>query len=843
MGCKSTYFKPIAVALTLYGCKLTFNLPLARVTGNIFPFPGSPAVAQTLQDKETQASRLYQQGIEQFRRGELSEALKALEQAVVLFKETGNYPRQAGTLNSIGAIYNRLGQPSQALNFYQQALAIQTTNNQTWGMGITYISIGLFHADRGEYNQALHYYERALETFQKIGYSLGEGTVLSHIASIYFQKGEYPKALEFYQKALQSFRIIYELIGKGERIGQPNLLDPSAFTITGYRINEANTLTNLGRVYSKLGQYSQAQEFLQQALAIQSELSDRLGQAETLSSIAAVFEKQNSLELAVTFYKQSVNITESIRKELRELPIDLQQSFTQTVADRYRSLANLLLKQDRVGEAQRILDLLKVQELENYWRYVPGNNETAKGIEKLPLESEIWAGYTELQNQAIQLGKELAQLRAIPPSSRSPIQEQRIAELEANNQKVLAQFNEFIESPQVIARVEQLKKTAKGYLDLEHLNSLRDNLLQLNQNTVLLYPLVLKDRLELVLVTPYSAPIRRTAFVKEEDLNKAIENFRSALQSPQVNPLPEARYLYNFLIKPIENDLAQAKAETIIYAPDGKLRYIPLAALHNGQQWLVERFRINHITAASLTDLNTKPQPQLQILAAAFSQGSYSFQLGERKFTFNGLSFAGQEVANIAAMIPGTAQVLNSAFNPSDIIPKLDDYTIVHLATHAAFIPGQPEDSFILFGNGDRITLPEVKKWSLKNVDLLVLSACETAVGSFLGTGEEILGFGYLMEKAGVRAVLASLWSVDDGGTQALMSAFYSRLQQGQISKAEALRQAQIALITGNYKVTIGEERGIAIQERIRSSLPPTVSDRLQHPYYWAPFILLGNGL
>jgi CHAT domain-containing protein len=98
------------------------------------------------------------------------------------------------------------------------------------------------------------------------------------------------------------------------------------------------------------------------------------------------------------------------------------------------------------------------------------------------------------------------------------------------------------------------------------------------------------------------------------------------------------------------------------------------------------------------------------------------------------------------------------------------------------------------------------------------------------------------MQRAGARAAIASLWTVDDGGTQALMSAFYAALQQGNITKAEALRQAQIALIAGNYQA-LGQQRGEVVVEYVASQLPSQVRDKLSHPYYWAPFFLIGNGL
>jgi CHAT domain-containing protein len=127
---------------------------------------------------------------------------------------------------------------------------------------------------------------------------------------------------------------------------------------------------------------------------------------------------------------------------------------------------------------------------------------------------------------------------------------------------------------------------------------------------------------------------------------------------------------------------------------------------------------------------------------------------------------------------------------------------------------------------------------------LVVLSACQTAASGELGSGEEILGFGYQIQRTGAEAAIASLWSVDDGGTQVLMNALYTALNN-RMSTAEALRQAQIALITKNFSavgVPRGEEAWIEVVST-QTGLPPQVSNNLNHPYYWAPFILIGNGL
>ncbi|MEO1592461.1 MAG: CHAT domain-containing protein, partial [Cyanobacteria bacterium J06632_22] len=301
----------------------------------------------------------------------------------------------------------------------------------------------------------------------------------------------------------------------------------------------------------------------------------------------------------------------------------------------------------------------------------------------------------------------------------------------------------------------------------------------------------------------------------------------------------KANQLYQWLIAPLESALTEAGAKTIIYAPDGQLRYIPLAALHTGEEWLIEKYRINNITATSLSELNSNPTTQPDLFAAAFSEGEHFIDIVQE--VFYGLAFAGVEVNNLAELLPGATALFNTEFHP-DTSLDMNDYSIVHLATHAAFVSGSPEDSFILFGNGAPVTLRDVKSWDLSNVELVVLSACETGLGDELGNGVEMLGLGYAMQYAGADAVMASLWKVSDGGTQVLMNAFYAALQQGDKTKAEALQMAQIALIKDSYGAVGLDRAGIEVLDA-ETGQPITQVRKLEHPYYWAPFILIGNGL
>jgi CHAT domain-containing protein len=172
----------------------------------------------------------------------------------------------------------------------------------------------------------------------------------------------------------------------------------------------------------------------------------------------------------------------------------------------------------------------------------------------------------------------------------------------------------------------------------------------------------------------------------------------------------------------------------------------------------------------------------------------------------------------------------------------MNEYTIVHLATHASLVP-EVGNSFIVFGDGTATSLTDIEKWTLDAVDLIVLSACETGLGGKFGkNGEEVLGLGYqFTKKDKAKAAIASLWSVNDGGTQVLMDAFYANLQAGK-TKAEALRQAQITLVTGKAEAS-SSNRSATLVARWQGQLPSKVINQLNHPYYWAPFILIGNGL
>ncbi len=681
--------------------------------------------------------------------GEYSRALKSYQQALAIAKD---YPSDESTvINNLGGLYNILGQYSKALDLYQQSLAIDEKISDLAGVGKVLNNIGQVYSNQKRHSEALKFYQLARVKIEQVGDRSTEYTILNNIGTAYKSLEQPSKALEFLQKSLAISKEV------------------------GDRPADA-TLNNIGSVYEDLNQYAKALDFYQQALMASRQFGKRDEESIVLGNIGNILDKQKQSELAIAYLKQSINVTETIRQDLKNLGKQDRATYTDVIAKGYRKLADLLIQQNRVMEALQVLDLLKVQELEDYLKNVKGSEKTAQGVKLLPPEQHFFSSHKTFTDL------------------------------------------EFSKNPAVNTLVRQLSQIPQA-----ELNPVPESLKNIPKNSVLLYPVILGDRLELVLFSPGSPPVHRSVAVKKEELEAAIVTFKTELSRRPVSVedtddvKASAQKLYKWIIEPIKADLDRIKPQTITYAPDGKLRYIPLAALYDGKQWLVQQYRIHNIVSYNLTDFDAKPQPQMSVVAGAFGGKEK-----ETRFNFNGLPATIPEVQNIAVNLPNTITLIEADFNRKALESKINNqktHNILHLATHAQFVDGTPDASFILFGNGDKVTLREVKEWQLKHVDLVVLSACQTGLGG-LGSGVEILGLGYQFQVAGSKSAIATLWEIDDGGTQVLMDKFYPALKQG-MPTVEALYQAQLQLING--KPAAGQ--------------PDT-----SQPYYWSAFMLIGNG-
>lgn len=356
---------------------------------------------------------------------------------------------------------------------------------------------------------------------------------------------------------------------------------------------------------------------------------------------------------------------------------------------------------------------------------------------------------------------------------------------------------------------------------------------QTGKKPAVIYTLARPDQLDLMMVTPEGEPIHLPVRgVGREQLLKTVDQFTNSVRDPRlVNTrayLPASQQLYQWLIAPLRSQLDAQGVETLVFVLDSGMRGIPVAALHDGQGFLIERFSMALVPSMSLMDTRYRSVQQARILA-----------MGASEFKDQSpLPAVPVELAQITKDLGGGTEFLNADFT----IPNLErqhrqgTYQIIHLATHGEFRPGSPENSYIAFTDG-RLNLLQLRNLRLyrPETELLTLSACRTAVGDL----DAELGFAGLSVQSGVKSVLASLWYVSDEGTLALMTGFYNQLNTAPI-KAEALRQAQLAMLRGDITVKGNELRTI----RGGIPLPPEVSlgDRsLSHPYFWAAFTMIGS--
>jgi CHAT domain-containing protein len=331
---------------------------------------------------------------------------------------------------------------------------------------------------------------------------------------------------------------------------------------------------------------------------------------------------------------------------------------------------------------------------------------------------------------------------------------------------------------------------------------------QIARNVVVIYPVVLPDRLELLLTLP-SGLRRVTVPVSGDVLGAEVRQLRFLLEKRTTREfLPRAQRVYDWLVRPFEAELAGLGIETLVFVPDGALRTIPMAALHDGERFLIERYAVATTPGLSLTD----PRPLDRGNLVVFSSG-----LSEAVQGFPALENVPSELASLHALFGGT-ELIDGEFRLPRVEGELEqnDYGIVHVATHGEFSE-DPASSFLLTYDG-RLTLDRlgatVGRTRLRErpIELITLSACETAEGS----ERAALGLAGVAVQAGARSALGSLWSVNDAAATELLTAFYRELKEQPVSKAVALQRAQRALIADPNR---------------------------RHPFYWSAFLLINNWL
>lgn len=328
------------------------------------------------------------------------------------------------------------------------------------------------------------------------------------------------------------------------------------------------------------------------------------------------------------------------------------------------------------------------------------------------------------------------------------------------------------------------------------------------------------------------------------------------MQYPAVDPRPLGKELYDILIKPVERHLEGAKAKTLLWSLDGNLRLLPLAALWDGKQFFGQKYQNVILTPASRARLSETNSPQWHVLGLGVTEAkkvSVKEKDGRaRSVQLPGLPAVKTELAKIVGggeqgegVLPGIV-LLNSDFNRKSFADQLlKGYKAVHIASHFALNAGDATQSFLLLGDGSPLTVSEIKTdpdLDFAGVDLLALSACETAVIEKDSNGKEVEGFAYVAQQKGAKAILATLWSVADESTSLLMGEFYRlRKERPLLTKAAALQLAQRRMIDGTLRPSVAGGTARGLGDSLGGAAGGEANNSYAHPYYWSPFILIGN--
>ncbi|MDJ0574820.1 MAG: CHAT domain-containing protein [Xenococcaceae cyanobacterium MO_234.B1] len=342
---------------------------------------------------------------------------------------------------------------------------------------------------------------------------------------------------------------------------------------------------------------------------------------------------------------------------------------------------------------------------------------------------------------------------------------------------------------------------------------------QIDKSAAVIYPIILPNQLEVIVRLP-GKPLRHYSTpLAAGQLDRTLQQLEQALYRDPIRRrrfttsslLPQAQRLYDWLLRPVETEIAESGVETLVFVLDGPLRNIPMAVLHDGQQYLEQTYTIALTPGLQLLEPKLVSPTERRVLSAGLTEGRI-----EGGTNFPPLDKVTLELAQIQSKIPSVV-LLDRDFTKQALQEKIatSSFSIVHLATHGQF-SSKAEETFILTGDGrinvnelDKILQP-TRQRGRDSLELLVLSACQTAAGDNRAT----LGLAGIAIQSGASSTLATLWPVSDEATAFLMSQFYSALADSSLTKAEALRQAQQALM---------------------------VQPKFQHPFFWASYTLIGN--
>jgi CHAT domain-containing protein/tetratricopeptide (TPR) repeat protein len=789
-------------------------------------------------------------------RGDLRAAMQSFEAALRLFEEDDDKGRIAMSLNNIGAIYLAQGNVPSAKEYFTRSLALREQIGDKDGIARATLRLGELELLQKNYPASLAYLKRSLALREESNDPSGLAAATNMTGRVFFEQGDMRQAGEYFERSLQ----IAEKINEREAM--------------------ANVLVTLARFYLAQGETRRATEAAQRA----SEIATHLGLREILWEARTVagenFLAMNDATRARASFDEAIKTIEEARLLVAGGDRERQQFFESKITP-YHRMVELLVRENSLEEALAYAERAKARVLLDVLQggRTPLNKAMTptEQAQETKLRSNIFGLNTQLQNEAA---------RAIPDNA-------RLNELQAQLVKARNAFDSFTTMLYVTHPELKLQRGEARPVALQELNSLLPT-----PETALIQYVITENRTYLFVLTKASKSDRASGMrqlkdtaaqarheeakpllhvytlnIKRDDLTSTIERFRSQLARRDILFHQEAKKLYELLLNPAAAELSTRTRLVIV--PDGALWELPFQALLNPQdKYLVEQQAISYA-------------PSFSVLREMKRARERDEQGGERQPTFlafgnpslNAVRLAGPNVVQVngkpqtitsPALIDNTFADLPEAERQVRLLANLygsrrsliftgagageeqfkreaGNFRVLHLATHGVLDDASPLYSYVVLArsgsnmNGNTkvadtstVSSPAfedglLEAWELMRLnlraDMVVLSACETARGR-VRSGEGVIGLSWALFVAGSPTTIATQWKVESASTTELMLSFYRKLltdaarpatsgRAGTTTKAEALRQASLSLLS---------------------------NDKYSHPFYWAGFVVIGDG-
>jgi len=860
-------------------CWFVLGLWLTIVPTILSTEAASVTSVDQIQTQETflaaEKASLLEQGRRQYQSARFSEAIALWQQAAQTYETQGHLVNQALSLSYLASAYKELGQWQAAESAISESLVLLqgTSSNsyvqvsssavpvlaQAWNtQGSLQLAAGNPEAALSSWQQAEALYEEIDDFEGRIGSQLNQAQALqslglhrrtrTQLEGINQELQSQPNA-ELKAKTLQNLGVILQNVGAFS--ASLSVLERS-LSIAQQIDTGANTsavLLALGRTWQGLSDISQALSFYEQAAAIATTPLDQVNaQLNQLSLLIATDQRlaaqarlpklqtqlptlpasRLAVYARVNFAQSWMQLSPKTNSleivQILSKAVEQAQQLNDVRAESYAlgQIGRLYEQNEQWSEAQalteRALDLVrgrKAAEIAYRWQWQLGRIFCKGEVACTPAGNrvEAIAAYTaaveqlkalrtnlvansqvqfSFQEQVEPVYRELTTLLLTPAPNQADISQDHLKQARTVIESLqLAELDNFFQSACLDIQPKQID--------------------QIDPTAAVMYPILLPDRLAVILAL-HEQPLQYyETTAPQAELQRELRQMRESLSLafPTDRRLQIAQKVYDWLIRPAETALEAQHIQTLVLVPDGLLRNVSFAALYDGHQYLIEKYSVALSSSLQLVEARSLDPEHLDTLLGG---------LTESRQGFSALPAANIEVEKIAAQVP-TERLINRNFTKANLKTQINRSTasIIHLATHGQF-SSQQEETFILAWDG-KITVADFSELLTSRrlraddpISLLVLSACQTATGD----NRAGLGLAGLAVRSGALSTLASLWSVDDHSTAELMVNFYDALTQPNMTKTEALRQAQLAILH---------------------------QENYQHPFFWAAFVIVGNWL